>query len=75
MDPTRHSKRCKKPMFTSLPDSPHIMLPMTTVSKTDPMIIVSLQMPRAPSQTPSVGSALPRANRARNKVIKRVVSS
>jgi hypothetical protein len=61
------------------PDSSDIMpsttRDMTTVSKIGPMISMGLLELRVPRQNPRVGSALSRANRARDKETQRKASS
>jgi hypothetical protein len=77
--PARRSKRHRKPMFTCLPDSSHVVpakiaQDMTTIYKTGPMIVVSLPKLNVLRQNPLVGSAPPRANRARDKATQMVTS-
>jgi hypothetical protein len=66
-------------MFTCLPDSSHVVpaktaQDMTTIYKTGPMIVVSLPKLKVLRQNPPVGSAPPRANRARDKATQMVAS-
>jgi hypothetical protein len=66
-------------MFTRLSDYLHDV-PTTSqdtvnVSKTSPTIAIGMQQLRVQMQNPPVGSAQPRANRARDKVTQRVASS
>jgi hypothetical protein len=67
-------------MFARLFNSSHIVSTtiardMITVSKTGPMNVVGLPKLKVLWQNLSVGSALPRANRARDKATQMVVSS
>jgi hypothetical protein len=77
---TKRSRRHNKPMFTCLPDSSHSATAMiardtATVYKTGPMIVVGLPKLRILRQHPIVGSAPPRVNSAKDKMIQRVASS
>jgi hypothetical protein len=62
-----------KPMFICLPNSSHDVPPTTrdttTVSKMGPIIVVWLLSLMVLRQNPSIGTAPPTANRARDKAI------
>jgi hypothetical protein len=65
--------------YTHTPDAsrigPYTTRDTTTTSKMGPMIVVGLRKLCVLRQNPPVGSALPRANRARDKATKMVASS
>jgi hypothetical protein len=68
---TKHSK----PTFTGRPNSLHIVLATTIISKTVPIQSMSLPKFRVRRQNPPARSASPKANRARDKATPRVANS
>jgi hypothetical protein len=66
-------------MFTRLSNSLHDMATTSwdtvNISKMDPKIVVGLQQLQVRRQNPPDGSALPRANRARDKVTQGMTSN